>query len=150
LGLVIGVFSGIGLELEDVNPLSVQSYAKNNMLVTFWILLGFFSFGFLSLYILFGNGFLLGIAISNAINVKGPFQVILGLLPHGIFEVPALVIAGAVSLKSAQLAINKVILKKAVPYYFFDMFIGLGISLVFILIAAVIEAKVTAMLVLFK
>lgn len=56
------------------------------------ILLGFF-FGIAPLIFIFSNGYILGIVVAITSLKAGWSQVILGLVPHGILEVPAVIIA---------------------------------------------------------
>ncbi len=55
---------------------------------------------FLSGILLFFNGFILGVVIrlaySNGLNL---LNIILGIIPHGLFEIPALLISASVGMR---------------------------------------------------
>jgi len=73
----------------------------NNLLVILILgFSGFFTLGYLPLIVLFFNGFLIGMIFHQIAIAEGqmiPF--ILGILPHGIFEIPAILLAGAFGLR---------------------------------------------------
>ena len=81
--------------VSDDGTLSVFSLLANNwqaMLMS--VLYGFLPFVFLPMLSLFSNGFLMGIMAAWYQNQGiGTGPLLAGLIPHGIFELPALTIA---------------------------------------------------------
>ncbi len=89
------IFQGLPL------PIMVLVIFINNMISIFQMLLLGFLAGLSPLFTLFINGMLIGI-ISGAIAGEGLSLwafICLGILPHGIFELPAFFICGAFGLK---------------------------------------------------
>lgn len=75
-----------------------------NTLATMLALLGGILFGISSFVIIFFNGFLIGFVLLTLLMVPGNplnniLYIILGLVPHGIFELPAFLIASALGLR---------------------------------------------------
>lgn len=80
---------------------------KNNAMACLFLAAGFFTFGLTSIFYLFTNGFILsGSIIENLHNGVPLYQIILLLIPHGIFEVPALLLSGAIGFKGIELVIR--------------------------------------------
>lgn len=71
----------------------------NNTMVFGLVIVGVFSLGLLTALILLFNGFLVGyIAVPIALE-EGLGVVLVGLVPHGILELPALFVAAAVAFR---------------------------------------------------
>lgn len=71
---------------------------ENNLSTAFFgIVFGLF-FGVIPVVITFFNGYVLGF-ISNAVASSQGYPILLKLLPHGIFEIPALIISLGLGLK---------------------------------------------------
>lgn len=70
------------------------SYFINNMKqCAYIIIVGFLTYGFGSLIILALNGVLIGIVLEMIVQNKISYAIFTGFLPHGIFEIPAILIA---------------------------------------------------------
>jgi len=118
----------------------------NNLLLIFSLIAGSFLFGSLTLANLFYNGFVFGIVISSAFGYNRTYEVLLLTFPHGIFEIPAIIIAGAAGFKIPYEIIRYLAGKKEQPltkedikeYLMFTL-----ISIILIIIAAWIEANIT-------
>ena len=127
--------------------LSFTDILKNNVQVILIILSGAFTLGVTSLLNIISNGFLLGVNIRIAIeNGASLYDVLLLLAPHGIFEIPAIIIAGAAGFKIPLEIIRYLAGKKEQPLTKEDIkeYITLAlISIILIVIAAWIEANVT-------
>lgn len=70
----------------------------NNLIATILMLLLGVAFGIISVFATGFNGFLLGVLCREASRIAGSGQAALSILPHGIFEVPALLLAAAYGL----------------------------------------------------
>lgn len=103
------------------------------------------------------NGFFLGAffgyvmhgSINTSSGVFTTWHLIAFTMPHGIFELPALVIAGAAGFRISTLIIGlikNIIIKKPVKeqyWKFKDSVVLLAIAIVLLIIAAIIEANFT-------
>jgi Uncharacterized membrane protein len=73
----------------------------NNLQACIILFLGGVTFGILTIFVLATNGIVVG-AVAQVVNeLQGGLFVVAALLPHGIFELPALFIAGALGLMLA-------------------------------------------------
>jgi stage II sporulation protein M len=70
----------------------------NNLKSSFFAVFFGFIFGIIPLVIAIFNGYVLGFVANKAVSVEG-ISVLLRLLPHGIFEIPAILISVASGLK---------------------------------------------------
>lgn len=119
-GLVLGVLlyaagvdllAALGIEsLEDIVPEDFQFTAVdvflNNARVYGIVLLGAITLGLGSAGVLAFNGVLVGWVVGDAAAGIGIGPVLALLLPHGIFELPALWIAGGVAFRLVHLLAN--------------------------------------------
>ncbi|WP_406670158.1 stage II sporulation protein M [Methanolobus sp. ZRKC4] len=82
-------------------------FVNNSVKMFFSILLGFalgiIPFGFLVL-----NGFILGVFAHYQAVESGTLFIIAGLTPHGIIEIPMLLISSAIGLKIGYVALNTI------------------------------------------
>ncbi|WP_261978772.1 stage II sporulation protein M [Bacillus cereus] len=86
---------------------------------------------------------IVGMVVSSALMNNIPwYDVCLIILPHGVLEIPVLIIAGAVGFKSSDWLITKMLgnSRKNVTK---DSLILVMVSVLFILIAGFIEANIT-------
>lgn len=104
LSQIVDVFSGkFGPEpARDVN-LALQIF-YNNAIACSIALIGGLLFGISSFIIVFVNGFIIGFIILALMAVPGnPLRnleyIVLGLVPHGIFEIPAFLIASSLGMR---------------------------------------------------
>ena len=121
---------------------------KNNAIKLFIILpLGAFA-GLIPFLSVFANGLLLGVfaqVMSEEISWTFFF---LGILPHGIIEIPVLIISSAIGIRIGKVSIWRLFSKKESPFKEFfkalKFFVLILIPLIFI--AALIETFLTAAL----
>lgn len=123
----------------------------NNAIKAFLAIILGLLFGLYPLFFIFSNGFLVGVTIFVVYNKYGIARVLAGLLPHGIFEVPAMILASSYGiwlgyrvyrrLRHRKEAL-KPYLKLAMRKYFSEL-----VPLIFI--AALIEAFVTPVILSF-
>lgn len=112
--LVSFCFFSVGMLLEAwgiessgndrIEPEGVGHLFRNNLFSCLLIVSGFITFGWMAFLYLFLNGFVLGTSIAEQLATgMEPFRIVLLLAPHGIFEIPALIMSGAVGLKSLDI-----------------------------------------------
>ncbi|MCA6213509.1 stage II sporulation protein M [Thermococcus sp. 101 C5] len=160
IGLFLGVTLSIHYEVhENVNiapflerelnegKLSFSYIFKNNLKVS--LLLSFggaLTFGGLTFLNLVFNGMNLGVLFYEALASNDIGIFLLLILPHGIFEIPGLIIAGSAGFKipyellKFALGKKEEIISEEDAKEFFKLVV---ISIVLILIAAIIESKIT-------
>jgi uncharacterized membrane protein SpoIIM required for sporulation/sterol desaturase/sphingolipid hydroxylase (fatty acid hydroxylase superfamily) len=144
--------SGIGVPIA-ASGLSFPSILGHNIQAIVIILLsGLFSFGVLGALVYMVNMGVIGVVLAIIRIVGGsPIKMsIYGILPHGIFEIPALILASAAILyigvmlvtPRPQRTLGEVLIEALADW----AKIGLGLVLPLLTIAAVIETWVTPIL----
>ena len=132
-------FFNFNIKTEDI--------LKNNLLVVVQLLTGAFLFGSITILNLCYNSLYFGYSVASYITNRVPLKSILLLtLPHGIFEIPAIIIAGAAGFKIPCEIIRylagkkeQILTKEDIKEYLTMVLI----SIILIVIAAWIEANVT-------
>ena len=92
-----GIRTIVPADISETGTLSLIDLLLNNwMAILMCVVYGFIPFLFLPVLILFSNAYLVGV-MGAYYHINGiPMLVFFaGILPHGIFELPALVIAAA-------------------------------------------------------
>ena len=74
----------------------------NNLEACILLFLGGASFGILTIFIMSLNGIVIGAIMEIVHKDHTPLFVAAAILPHGIFEIPAFIIAGALGILLAQ------------------------------------------------
>jgi stage II sporulation protein M len=125
----------------------------NNLKVVFFsMILGIF-FGIPSLFIAYLNGMLIGIvggmSAEQGISMS---QFFLGIIPHGIFEIPAFLLAAAIGVRIGLLILpvlhpRRMTLVELLKPVFIHIVMALKITIPLLLIAAIIEVTLTPELV---
>lgn len=141
-------FSAFNL-LEGLPPFALFILILlNNAVKTFFVVVLGFLFGIAPIYFLYINGIVIGIVISYLQQKVGLAPVVVGLLPHGIFEVPALLLASAIGLWLGWNFILRIIHKEPFwPKYKAGLLLYAQFVLPLLLIAAFIEAYITPYLI---
>jgi stage II sporulation protein M len=85
------------LKGDNLYEMAVMLFA-NNLEACILLFLGGATCGILTVFILSLNGLVIGAIIEIVHHDHSPVFVATAILPHGIFEVPAFVIAGALGL----------------------------------------------------
>src|SRR3990167_8869350 len=94
--------------LEQLNDLSLAAFIffNNSIKAVFTVLAGLL-LGLGPLVFLTFNGFLLGIVIKGVVLKHGAITTILGLLPHGILEIPSIIISSAIGFHLGMVVFKK-------------------------------------------
>ncbi len=136
------IISAISEEFSFISELSsfqlFLTIFLRNTLISFVIMLLGIILGIVPLLFVFANGYLLGVVSYFVIKTKGVETLLLGIVPHGILEIPAAMIAAAYGFFLAwSLFFKKEIkIKEAVVVY-------LKVVLPLLFLAALIEAYIT-------
>jgi len=156
LGFIVGFISINNLskindkELSKYKPkinFNFPSILSNNLKVIFLMLAGAITFGLSTFINLLFNGFNVGMLIGSIFQTNEPLKVIAGfILPHGIFEIPAMLISAVAGFKIPYEVTLYLLDKKEKPITEEDIkvFLKLAmISIILIIIAAFIEVYIT-------
>ncbi len=139
--------SKLFMEYFSIKNRSPLFFMERNGFTLFLLLIGAILFGISTFFNLVANGLISGSSISIAVQNKTYIQKILFLtIPHGIFEIPAIIIAGAAGFKIPYEIVRylagkkeQILTKEDIKEY---LTLAL-ISIILIIIAAWIEANVT-------
>lgn len=129
--------------------LATWDYLANNARVTMIIMFGgILTLGVAATLLLFLNGVIVGESAVAALDKMPAGEVLMRLLPHGLFEVPALMLAGAGGFLSLRVVVA-LLREKRVNYRSELLNTGLlAIAVVSLLAAAAaVEAHITPALV---
>jgi stage II sporulation protein M len=90
-------------QMSTSNPadLCVKLFA-NNLEACILLFLGGASFGILTIFIMSINGIVIGAVMEIVHKEHSALFVAAAILPHGIFEIPAFIISGALGILLAQ------------------------------------------------
>lgn len=131
------------------NPDLVATVVTQNLRVLFVAgFLGLFTFGVLALLVVilpFGLlGFILGSVVASGMN---PLPFIMAVVPHGIVEIPAIIIAGAAALRVGSVITRpdpKMTVGEAWLRALSDAIkIGIAVVLPMLILAGILEVQVT-------
>ncbi len=78
---------------SDNSAVVAANIFVNNLQASTILFIGGAAFGLITLLILSMNGFIIGIVVEYIRQEQGLYVVLAGILPHGIFEIPALLLA---------------------------------------------------------
>lgn len=87
-------------------------FLKNFMACIMSVLLGL-GLGLLPLLVVVTNGFMLGVVSYNVIQKAGPLYLLAGILPHGIIELPVVLVSIAVGFRLGYLVALSIFGEKA-------------------------------------
>ena len=134
---IIDILYGMVLKFDGLNFYDgIILIFGNNSLVALLAILGGFIFGLLPLWYLVSNGYLVGFVSTEVVALRG-LSELWRLLPHGIFELPAVLICMGLGLRIGFELFDK---KRSVKKTFIEsmrFYIFVVIPLLFL--AAVIE-----------
>ena len=104
----VGLFLGLTLphlnleatDIQSIMNLQFLEILNNNFRVILLLLSGSFLFGTTTILNLVFNGVTTSLMIRDSFLAKtNPILILLLTIPHGIFEIPAIIIAGAAGFK---------------------------------------------------
>jgi stage II sporulation protein M len=90
-------------QISEANPFDMfTKLFANNLEACLLLFLGGASFGIFTIFIMSLNGIVIGAIMEIVHYDHSPLFVAAAILPHGIFEIPAFIIAGALGVQLAQ------------------------------------------------
>jgi stage II sporulation protein M len=123
---------------EMDSPQMIFFIFMNNLRVGFMGIIYGFLLGIPSLIFTFVNGYVVGFVSFLAVSTSGAGSL-LDLLPHGIFELPAIFISFALGIKFGTFVFYKDKLEKFVYFFKESLRVFLFIIVPLLIIAAIIE-----------
>lgn len=147
----IEIFKNSLAWIKDLSPISIMLviFLNNAVKCLFSIVLGA-GFGIIPIIFVGGNGIILGLIANEASKEKGIIFVLAALVPHGIIEIPMILISAGLGLRlgfSMYLSLKGE--KKDMRYELLEslrLFMRIIMPLLFV--SAVIETFVTPFIVL--
>ena len=138
-GKLIEYFKMLVEKTQDFNSLEMIGFIfSNNIQATFLsMLLGSF-FGIFSIFNALLNGFVLGVAANMSVFENGGLSL-LRILPHGIFELPAVFISLGMGVKLGTFVLQKEKLKSFKDFLWKSLRVYIFIILPLLIIAAIVE-----------
>jgi stage II sporulation protein M len=141
--------SGMGLPIANIGISFPMIWGHNLQAILVVLLMGLFSFGILGILVYLLNMGIIGVVLALLGALGGsPLKLALfGILPHGIFEIPALIMASAaimyigiyLATPRPQRTLGEVLIEAIADW----MKIGIGLVLPLLTIAAIIETWIT-------
>jgi stage II sporulation protein M len=124
---------------------------KNNVSTCFMALLGGLAVGILPLFIVAINGAVLGILVDLFFKKQGAFFVIAAIMPHGIIELPMVLISVGIGFRLGHTAYLSMIHQKTMHELINEITNGvlfyIRIVVPLLLLAALVESYVTPLLI---
>lgn len=135
---------------EPAPDLSVLGLFVHNAGIAVRSAFGLLTMGVYTVYVLLINGVTIGATVADAAEQHGLAWALLAIVPHGVVEIPALWLSGAIGLR--WLAFVWAVAsgdrdRIAGSWLVVESLALVGLSLALLLLAAVIEVHVTAALV---
>lgn len=91
--------STAGGELAVTADLSAVDLFLNNSLVALQLICGVLTIGIWTVYVLGLNSLWFGTALAETTMSFGPVVAVMWIVPHGLFEIPALLLASALGVR---------------------------------------------------
>jgi len=146
---VTKAFQFVASTYRDVSGGTLIFYLlANNLMATILIMVSGLLFGVIPVLAIGTNGFLLGVLYRQVAEIQGYSKAAFQVLPHGVFEIPALLIAASYGLWLGAMVIRRVQGKENTPLKFH---IGhasrqyLAVVFPLLIIAAAIETALIVM-----
>jgi len=140
VNMIKGFVDRVLTETEGLNLWQMFVYILNNNLKSsfFAMILGV-GLGIFSIFTAIVNGYVLGFVSEKSVSVGG-VSILLRLLPHGIFEFPAIVIAISLGIKLGMFVFSKDKKREFMRRFENSLRIFLFVILPLLIIAAIIES----------
>lgn len=143
---IIELFKEILSKTEGMSQMELIFFIfENNVQASlFGLVFGIF-LGIYPVFALMFNGYLVGFVGKLAVVEKG-FSSLFSLLPHGIFELPAIFISFSMGIKFGSFIFNKNKLDSLKDYFWNSLRVFIFVVVPLLIIAAIIEGSLIAIL----
>ena len=110
IGMMLGAWGSADPGDGRIEPDNAGHLLRNNLFSCLLIASGLVTFGWMAVLYLVLNGFVLGTSVTEQLAAgMEPLRIVLLIMPHGIFEIPALIMSGAVGLKSLDILLRMMV-----------------------------------------
>lgn len=137
--------------IKDLHPVWIMLviFLNNAVKSLFAIVLGA-GFGIIPVIFVGGNGILLGLVANQVSHEQGLLFVLAAILPHGILEIPLVLISSGLGLRLGYLMYSSIMGKETDMRYEFMQSLRIYIRIIMplLFVSAVVETFVTPMVVL--
>ncbi len=133
--------------IEEMGPWSIfLLIALNNSVKALFMMLMGILWGIVPVLFILLNGYAIGIVVSVAILETGLIPIILGVLPHGILEIPAILLAAGYGVWLGEMFSKKLKNRKIILSLYIKNTIDKFIKVILpiLIIAALIETFITS------
>ncbi|MFU0789024.1 stage II sporulation protein M [Virgibacillus proomii] len=152
LSMVFGIYFGKSIDGSTNEKIIMSSdpldYLKNNIKAILVFIAGLLTFGISSIIQLTLNGMMLGVGIEGLTNRTTLLESFLYILPHGLFEIPAIILAGAIGLYPYKIIIS-LIKGQKIKVNFVNMIYIIGLIVSLLVLAAFVESYITPLVINF-
>lgn len=133
------IVRGLLAKIEGLNTWQLILFIlRNNVLSSLFSLLLGIVFGIVPLFSAILNGYILGF-VSNVVTVEAGFGQLWRLLPHGIFEIPAIIISMGLGIKFGMFLFSKKPTAEFQKRLLMNLKVFLFVILPLLIVAAIIE-----------
>ncbi|HHX23937.1 MAG TPA: stage II sporulation protein M [Thermoanaerobacterales bacterium] len=147
LDKLLGNLIEIGEAMNNKSKLHITGLIfQNNIKALLVIIFGGIALGLIPVFSIFFNGFVIGIVMAFSLyQGKSITFFLAGLIPHGILELPAVIMAGAFGLKTGIDIIfpGSKSRKELLQVNLKNSLLSLGVFVPILFLAAAIEATIT-------
>jgi len=137
--------------IKDLHPIGIMLviFLNNALKSLLAIVLGIV-FGIIPVIFVGGNGLLLGVVANQISSEKGALFVLAAILPHGIIEIPMILISSGLGLRLGSLMYGSIMGKETDIRYELaqSLRIYMRIIMPLLFVSAAIETFVTPMVIL--
>lgn len=138
---IMDYIKNILAKTEGMSPLRIICFIfVNNFQSAFAGIIFGFALGIFPMLATFANGYVVGYVSSSAVSSSGAGSL-LSLLPHGIFELPAIFISFGMGIKLGTFVFYKEKLKNFNKFFINSLRILIFIVIPLLIIAAIIEGS---------
>ena len=100
--------------LKELSPFGLMlGIFENNAIKCFLSVVLGLALGIAPIVFIIANGFVIGIVVGATFAKAGILYIIVGIVPHGIVEMPMVLISAAIGLKLGTDVLRKLFMKKA-------------------------------------
>lgn len=136
---IVGLIKELVEQTKDLNGFELIIFIfLNNLQTSFFGLILGVLLGIFPLFFIVLNGYVLGFVSALSVNTSG-FLILLKLIPHGIFELPAVFISLGLGIKLGTFIFHKHKIKDFNKYFINSLRVFLFIVVPLLIIAAIIE-----------